>query len=128
MQPSLAVVRAFVAAINAGDVAGIASLMTEGHRFVDATGAAHSGRQPMSAGWRHYFAMFPDYRIEIEQTVAEGDAVAAFGWAAGSFHGDPEKRWKIPAAFGAVVRDGLIAEWRVYADIEPMLRSAGMER
>ena len=33
-----------------------------------------------------------------------------------------ENRWETPAAFRAVVEDGLVAEWRVYADNEPMRR------
>src|SRR5271157_1037617 len=128
MEPPLSIVHKFVACINAADVAGIANLMTEDHRFVDATGIVHAGRQRMSAGWAQYFAMFPDYHIEIEDAVTEGDVVAAFAWASGSFHREPAKAWKLPTAFRGTVRDGRVAEWRVYADIEPMLQSAGMRR
>lgn len=56
-------VRQFVAAINAGDVPGIGACMTEGHRFIDATGDVHSGRETMRSGWQQYLALFPDYRI-----------------------------------------------------------------
>jgi hypothetical protein len=31
--------------------------------------------------------------------------------------------WKVPAAWRAVVRDGLIAEWQVYVDNEPLRAS-----
>jgi hypothetical protein len=31
-----------------------------------------------------------------------------------------ENRWETPAAWRAVVVDGLVAEWRVYTDNEPM--------
>jgi len=31
-----------------------------------------------------------------------------------------ESRWETPAAFRAFVEDGLVAEWRVYADNEPL--------
>ena len=128
MEPPLSLVQQFVACINAADVAGITNLMTEDHRFIDATGTAHAGRQQMSAGWTQYFGMFPDYHIEIESAVVEGDVVAAFGWASGSFHGESGKAWKFPASFRGTVRDGRMAEWRVYADIEPMLRSMGVCR
>jgi limonene-1,2-epoxide hydrolase len=39
-----------------------------------------------------------------------------------------ENRWETPAAWRAVVEGGLVAEWRVYADNEPMrerMRRAG---
>jgi ketosteroid isomerase-like protein len=128
MDSPLSVVRRFVARINAADVAGITALMTEDHRFVDATGAVHAGWRQMSAGWVQYLAMFPDYHIEIEETVAEGEVVAAFGWASGSFRGEAGKSWRFPAAFRGAVREGRVAEWRVYADVEPMLQSAGTRR
>ena len=122
----VATVRQFVACINAGDVA--AALMTEDHRFLDATGAIHAGREAMIQGWRHYFEGFPDYRIEMEDAIAQENHVALFGWASGSFQGNPERAWRIPGAWRAVVSDGRIAEWRVYADIEPMVRSTGVTR
>ncbi|HTV60171.1 MAG TPA: hypothetical protein VMJ93_14965 [Verrucomicrobiae bacterium] len=31
-----------------------------------------------------------------------------------------EHSWEIPAAWRAVVKDGLIAEWQVYCDNEPV--------
>lgn len=128
MEQPLAVVRAFVAAVNAADVPAIEALMTSDHRFVDAAGAVHAGRDRMTTGWKQYFAMFPDYHIEIEDAVSQDDVVAAFGWASGSFHGEPGKSWKFPAAFRGSVREGKLAEWRVWADIEPMLYSAGIRR
>jgi len=33
-----------------------------------------------------------------------------------------ENKWEIPVAWKAVVKDGLIAEWRVYADNSPIFR------
>jgi hypothetical protein len=32
----------------------------------------------------------------------------------------PADGWQTPAAWHAVVRDGLIAEWQVYADNKPI--------
>jgi ketosteroid isomerase-like protein len=128
MAPSASLLLRFVACINNSDASGLAALMTDDHRFIDAAGALHAGREQMTAGWKQYFQMFPDYQIEIEATVGEGDSAAGFGWASGSFHGEPGKRWKFPAAFRLIVRDGLVAEWRVYADIEPMLQSMGVRR
>jgi hypothetical protein len=33
---------------------------------------------------------------------------------------NPENEWKTPAAFRVLIEDGLVAEWRVYADNEPI--------
>ena len=121
-------VRQFVDRINSGDVPGLAALMADDHRFIDATGAVHPGKEKMSAGWVQFFGSFPDYHIELESVLADGSVVAAFGRVTGSFRGEPDKSWRFPAAFRALVHDGLIAEWRVYADIEPMAQSAGMRR
>jgi len=54
------------------------------------------------------------------------------GKARGTYSSDgelkAENRWETPAAWRAVVEGGLVAEWRVYADNEPMrklMRQAG---
>ena len=114
------VVEAFVAAINRHDLSGLSDLMTEDHAFVDPTGSVHSGRQNMVEAWKGYFAMFPDYRITVEKILADGVLVAAFGSAVGTYNGKrgmvPENRIAMPAAWKAVVADGKIKLWQVYAD------------
>jgi len=46
------------------------------------------------------------------------------GIAQGTYTSDgwlrEENGWKTPAAFRASIADGKVAEWRVYADNEPM--------
>ena len=39
-----------------------------------------------------------------------------FGFAGGSFKGNAERKWRLPAAWKGVVRDGQIALWQVVAD------------
>jgi len=125
----VAVVRAYIARINARDPEGLAPLMTERTRFVDATG----GRYTLSReAWAAYFADFPDYRVRVERIFSAGPTVAVFGIASGSYRGrggtTPGAAWRFPAAWSATVRAGKIVEWRVYGDVEPMLRSAGVGR
>ncbi len=125
------VVRDFVARINDRDVAGLTELMTDDHRFVDATGAVHAGRDLMRKGWEEYFSSFPDYHIEVEDVIGAGPLVALFGWARGTARGlgaSSGAAWRIPAAWRAEVRERGLAEWRVYCDVEPMLRSLGINR
>jgi ketosteroid isomerase-like protein len=107
---------AFVEAINAGDVQTLGQLMTEEHMFIDAHGNEVTGREKMLAGWRGYFEWFPDYQIEITQIFENGDEFALFGYARGSFKGNTDAAWRLPAAWKAVVKDGGIALWQVYAD------------
>ena len=38
-----------------------------------------------------------------------------------------ENHWSAPAAWRAVVRDGLIAEWQVYADIQSARKIMGVQ-
>jgi ketosteroid isomerase-like protein len=52
---ALTVAQKFVERINAADVAGLAALMTEDHRFVDSLGNEVSGREAapdLGGGWR----------------------------------------------------------------------------
>lgn len=113
-------VKAFIAAINTGDVPRLSRLMTEDHVFVDSGGKTESGRDNMTQGWSEYFRMFPDYRIEVQNMLQKGDLVAIFGRASGTYNGKrglvPENRIDMPAAWKAVVEDGKIKLWQVYAD------------
>lgn len=115
-------VLAFVERINAHNVPGLCVLMAENHVFVDSDGTCVTGREPMRAGWAKYWEWFPDYHIEQEEMVAHGDVVAIFGTAHGTYAGDgrhaERKPWEIPAAWKAIVREGRVAEWRVYANVD----------
>ena len=133
------VARAFVAAINRRDVEGLAALMTVGHRFVDSMGNVVEGRETMRAAWVGYFGMVPDYSVAVEEcyghpsdedlspgTPTVRAVVVMVGVAAGTYAPDgvlrAENRWETPAVVRAVMEGGLVAEWRVYADNEPMRR------
>ncbi len=124
-----AVADAFVRAINSHDMNALAELMTEGHRFTDSLGNVVEGREKMRAGWAGYFRMVPDYSIAIDETYGGGPVVVMLGVASGTYAPDgkltAEKRWKTPAALRAVIVDGKVSEWRVYADNEPIRKLMG---
>lgn len=123
------VVLAFMERINAADVDGICALMTEDHAFVDALGARIQGREGMRQAWKMYFGMIPDYKVSHEELFSKGNLVAVVGAARGTYApgGGPRKenQWEIPAAWLAVVRGGLVAEWHVYADNQPVRKLMG---
>ena len=114
------VVRAFVAAINRHDVAGLFDLMAEDHTFVNSGGRARSGREEMRAGLVEYFRMFPDYTLTVDTLFQDEALVAVFGSACGTYAGErgpvPENRIEMPVAWKAVVEEGRIKHWQVYAD------------
>src|SRR5215510_7291327 len=109
-------VQAFIDCINAHEVAGLADLMSDDHLFIDAHGNEVRGKEKMTAGWRGYFEWFPDYYIEVNETFTAGDACALLGFAGGSFKGKAEATWRLPAAWKAIVSDGRVTLWQVYAD------------
>ena len=119
-----AVAEAFVRAINRQDVDALAELMTKEHRFIDSLGKVVVGRERMRAGWKGYFAMVPDYTIAVEETFCDGPIVMLLGTAQGTYTGGAgaavENRWETPIALRAFVEGGKVAEWRVYADNEPI--------
>jgi len=105
------VVEKFSDAINARDLAALAALMTDDHRFIDTAGNTIVGRSACVAAWRDFFAAFPDYRNELTELRAEGDVVVARGRSACSVH-----QLDGPALWRARINAGLVREWRVYED------------
>ena len=107
---------AFIDRINAHDVEGLAALMSDDHTFIDAHGNQVSGKDKMIPGWRGYFAWFPDYFIEVTDVFEDGDKLALFGFAGGSFQGKETESWRLPAAWKAEAIGGRVTLWQVFAD------------
>ena len=114
------VVKAFIAAINRHNPSEMSDLMTEDHTFIDSAGRVETGREKMTAGWEGYFQMFPDFKIQVESILGNKALVAVFGSASGTYNGKrglvPVNRIEMPAAWKAVVANGKIKHWQVYAD------------
>jgi ketosteroid isomerase-like protein len=124
MKNNIDIVLSFIRSINQHDVAKLRELMSEDHLFVDAVGETVRGREQMGNAWKAYFQIIPDYEIIAETLLQEGEIVGVFGTAQGTYAVNglllAENHWKIPAAWKAVVKKNLIAEWRVYGDNEPL--------
>ena len=116
----ISIVNEFIAAINEGNASRLSSLMSKDHIFIDSQGTKDCGRDKMRKGWEEYFRMFPDYRVEIQDILQDGNVVAVFGSASGTYSGKrglvPENRIEMPAAWKAVVDNGKVKFWQVYAD------------
>lgn len=116
----------FVDAVNARDLEEMLSLMSDEHRFIDSDGAEINGKEGLCRAWAGYFALVPDYRIEVEEIYAGKKRVVLVGTATGTYSPDgktrQEDRWKVPAAWRAVVQGGRIAVWQVFVNPGPILR------
>ena len=126
MGSTVEVALSFAQAINHQNAEQLAALMTDDHVLIDGLGARIEGRSRVTEGWKSYFRMVPDYTITVEE-VFEKDVnalVVMLGTAQGTYSRDGvlrhENYWNTPAAWRAQIRDGLVAEWRVYADNEPI--------
>jgi ketosteroid isomerase-like protein len=115
---------AFAAAINRRSPEELSSLMTDDHVFIDSLGNRVEGKDRMTSGWIGYYRMVPDFSITIDETFAAGDVVVMLGTAQGTLSAGgelrPENRWQAAAAWRVLVRGELIAEWRIYADNDPI--------
>ena len=149
---SIEVVLQFEKLINSRNAEAITAFMTADGVFIDSLGNRIQGAEKLRFAWTGYFKMVPDYSISHSEIFAEGNTVAVFGSAQGTFskgeagsRAEPadqsagatgrmdhslagrsgatkieENVWKTPAAWRAVVKDGKIALWQVYADNEPI--------
>lgn len=114
-----ATLRTFIARINAHDPHGVVALCTPDHIFIDSLGARLVGLTDLERAWTGYFALFPNYRIDVDSMISENGLVLLSGWSSAALRGTGPS-WRIPAAWRAVVADGRIAEWQVYADNKPV--------
>jgi len=118
------VVLKFEQAINAHSPEAICALMTADGIFVDSLDNRIEGITKLRAAWEGYFKMVPDYSISHAEIFADGNTVAVFGSAQGTFSKDGmlEKQnfWKTPGAWRVIVKEGKIAVWQVYADNQPI--------
>jgi hypothetical protein len=106
----------FMACINQHDPGKLVELMTVDHLFVDSLGHSVRGREKMLPAWSSFYAFCSDYWVTHDAILSDGNLVAVFGAAGGTIDGT---EWRIPAAWRAVVENGFIKEWKVYADSKP---------
>lgn len=118
------VAQAFIRAVNRQDIDRLAELMSPAHRFIDSLGNIVEGRGEMRESWAAYFRMVPDYAVAIEEYYPADPVVILLGVASGTYSANGplrlENHWQTPIAIRALIEDGLVSEWRVYADNEPI--------
>jgi len=105
------VVVEFNAQINHRDLDGLGSLMTDDHEFIDSAGGSVLGKAHCLDAWRGFFEQFPDYLNHFTEMNARGDEVVVVGYSTCTY-----ALLDGPALWSAKVRDGKVAQWRVYND------------
>jgi ketosteroid isomerase-like protein len=106
----------YVSCINAADSAGVAALTAEEFTFTDTQGRVYvfRGEEEVKRCWAEYFTPYPDYRIHVHKVLSGGNGVAIIGMTSGS-HVAPEIEERETILWVAEMRDGLVAEWRIYS-------------
>jgi predicted enzyme related to lactoylglutathione lyase len=110
----------FVLAINSHDANVISNYLSDDHIFIDAAGKKISGKDEVKKGWETYLKMFPDYQIIINSFNDKATVWLAEGTAEGTYRGistvSGDNHFKIPAAWKAVIENGKVKSWQVFAD------------
>jgi ketosteroid isomerase-like protein len=107
----IAVAVRFNEAINARDLTRLGELVTEDHRFIDSEASVTVGSEAIVRAWRWLLSPFPDYRNDFEALQYRDELVIITGRSSCS-----DDRLRGPALWTARVREGHVAEWRVYED------------
>ena len=114
------IVDEFVKSINEHHIEGIYELMADDFKFIDSYGNEETGREQMKKCWVGYFQWFPDYKIEIVNTLSDGHIFVILGFASGTYQNkktaNNENYWRLPASWKVVVDKDKIKQWQVYCD------------
>ena len=116
----------FIEAINSSNIDRIYNLMTNDHVFIDSQGNKLIGNENMKKAWMGYFGLFPDYKIEITDTLQNDSIIVMVGYAGGTYKtdkisSDNNNHWRVPASWKVIVVDEKIKLWQVYADNSPAI-------
>ena len=110
----------FVDAINSANVENLYTLMSDDHLFIDSQDNRVIGKETMKQSWIQYFAMFPDYKIEVNEIFEKDSLICMLGYAGGTYkklkNENNSNYWRVPAAWRCIVKDNKILQWQVYAD------------
>jgi len=110
----------FVEAVNSANVDRMYDLMAEDHQFIDSQDNKVVGKEQMRQGWIGYFALFPDFKIEINEMIENSSLIYMFGYTSGTYQNlvnkENSNHWRTPSAWRVLVENDLIRIWQVYAD------------
>lgn len=124
LSESFEIVIRFITAINNQNLDSIAGLLSDDHNFTDSLGNVFRGKEIMIKGWKNYFQLFPDYKIDLGEVYSNENKVVFIGKASGTYKlgedSSSRNHWEINAAWRALVVDNKIKEWQVFGDNKPV--------
>lgn len=116
----------FVKAINDHNVDEIVNLMSDDHTFIDAYGNMHIGKTGMKEGWKDYYDLFPDFKIEITDIIENDSMIGLFGYASATYKNIKDESnsnfWRIHAAWKAIIENNKVKHWQVICDYTKILK------
>jgi dipeptidase E len=123
-EDSLSIVKEYINRINRHDLNGMLEITSDDSVFIDSMGINTAGKMDMEKAWDMFLTFFPDYTIQVKDIISKNGMVAVFGTAKGTVATGgrilAENKFEIPASWTALVKNGKISKWRVYADNEPV--------
>ena len=121
-EDSINTVKEYIKRINSHDIKGLLELTDDNASFIDSMGINTTGKYEIHNAWDVLLTFFPDYAVEVKDMISRNGTVAVFGKAMGTLATDgkilEENKFEIPASWTALVKEGKITKWRVYADNE----------
>jgi ketosteroid isomerase-like protein len=105
----------FIDAINLTDLQTMMDCLSTYHIFTDSQDNTITNKALIEKAWSNYFAIFPDYHIEITERIENEDHVVLLGYASGTYKYN-SRFWKTPSAWHTKLHDNKISLWQVYAD------------
>lgn len=117
----LKIVLDFIESINKANIDRLYELMTNDHEFIDSLGNRVIGNENVKNAWTGYFSLFPDYKVEITDTLQNDSIIVILGYASGTYkktnkNFDNNNHFKVPASWKVIVVDKKVKLWQVYAD------------
>ena len=107
---SLKTSQRYVECINAHDIGGLRTVLAERARLIDAGGGWIEGRDTCLDAFERFFALEPNYRLEIASMSRNGADVLIKGKSTAD---DP--RFAISTLFRARCDDAHLHEWQSYS-------------
>src|SRR5262245_49940971 len=126
--PPVAAVVSFIDGINRGDVAHLASLMTDDHGLHVFDEPPLLGKRANIDAWEGYRSSFPEYVIYPSRIASRGTEVVVWGHTTGSHLGLPdEDERQLTLLWRAVVHDGRLELWQLIEDTPERRSEFGVE-
>ncbi|MBA3874967.1 MAG: nuclear transport factor 2 family protein [Anaerolineae bacterium] len=101
---------------NSHDIDNLATLMTSDHVFIDVNNTTIEGKEKVLGMWQRFFENFQDdYRNIFEYLAVQNDVIIIQGHTVWTIS-ELEDKSVNNGLWTMKIRDGKVAEWRVYVD------------